>query len=258
MTADIVLHERRGRALWITLNRPEKRNAINNDLIAGVSAGIARAEADADLRCIVLTGAGERAFCAGGDLQPGGGFDFDFAQPRTAYGNLLRQAQDCPLPILAVVNGTCVAGGMGLLAMADLAVSVDSAKFGLPETRIGLFPMQVLALLKTLVPARTLREWMLSGKFFGAEEAQAAGLLNRVVPAEDLQRVAADMIESLAQTSPTAIRRGKYALRVVDQMSFDQAIAFAEGQLGLMTLTEDAQEGLASFNEKRAPRFTGR
>lgn len=258
MTQMIVLHERRGLAFWITLNRPEKRNAINSDLIAGISAGIAKAEADPEVRTIVLTGAGDKAFCAGGDLQPGGGFNFDFAQPRTPYGDLIRQAQNCPLPILAVVNGVCVAGGMGLLSMADLAVSVDTARFGLPEARIGLFPMQVLALMKSLVPARTLREWMLTGEMFTAEEARAAGLLNRVVPAEALQATAEGLIDSLARTSPSALRRGKYAMRAIDQMSFDQAIAFAEGQLGLMTLTDDAHEGLASFNEKRPPHFSGR
>ncbi|WP_158971229.1 enoyl-CoA hydratase-related protein [Chachezhania sediminis] len=257
MTDAIVLHERRGAAFWITLNRPEKRNAITGDLIALVAEGFARAAADPEIRCIVLTGAG-KAFCAGGDLQPGGGFNFDFARPRLAYGDLMRQAQDSPLPILAVVNGACVAGGMGLLALADLAVSVDSARFGLPEVKIGLFPMQVLALMKTLVPARTLREWTLTGEPFTADEALAAGLLNRVVPADQLDDTVATMVARLSATSPAAMRRGKYALRVLEDMPFDQAIAFAEGQLGLMTLTEDAQEGLASFNEKRPPKFTGR
>lgn len=255
---EIVLHETRGPAFWITLNRPEKRNAINDDVIAGISDGITKASADPSVRCIVLTGAGDKAFCAGGDLQPGGGFNFDFATPRLAYGSLMRQAQDCSLPILVVVNGVCVAGGMGLLAMADMAVSVETAKFGLPEARIGLFPMQVLALMKTLVPPRILREWMLTGEVFSAEVALAAGLLNRVVPASEMEATVDVLVTSLSKTSPTAIRRGKYAMRVVDQMSFDQAIAFAEGQLGLMTLTEDAQEGLASFNEKRAPDFKGR
>lgn len=258
MTAAAVLYSRESHAFRITLNRPEKRNAINNDLIEGISEGIKQAEADPDIRCIVLTGAGDKAFCAGGDLQPGGGFNFNFAEPSTPYGNLLRQAQNCPLPILAVVNGTCVAGGMGLVAMADLAIAVDTAKFGLPEAKIGLFPMQVLALMKALVPARTLREWMLTGQLFSARDALESGLLNYVVPAEQLAECAEGLIASLAKTSPSALRRGKYAMRVVEAMSFDQAIAFAEGQLGLMTLTEDAKEGLASFNEKRPPKFTGK
>ncbi|MBL3704287.1 enoyl-CoA hydratase/isomerase family protein [Sulfitobacter sp. BDSS02] len=258
MTNAVVLYSRENHAFRITLNRPEKRNAINNDLIEGISDGIKQAEADPDVRCIVLTGAGDKAFCAGGDLQPGGGFNFNFAEPSTVYGNLLRQAQNCPLPILAVVNGTCVAGGIGLVAMADLAIAVDTAKFGLPEAKIGLFPMQVLALMKALVPARTLREWMLTGELFSAQDAMEAGLLNRVLPAGQLAECADGLIASFAKTSPSALRRGKYAMRVVEAMSFDQAIAFAEGQLGLMTLTEDAKEGLASFNEKRSPKFTGK
>ncbi|MGR3564478.1 MAG: enoyl-CoA hydratase-related protein [Heliomarina sp.] len=258
MTNAVVLYSRENHAFRITLNRPEKRNAINNDLIEGISDGIKQAEADPEVRCIVLTGAGDKVFCAGGDLQPGGGFNFDFAEPSTAYGNLLRQAQNCPLPILAVVNGTCVAGGIGLVAMADLAIAVDTAKFGLPEAKIGLFPMQVLALMKALIPARTLREWMLTGELFSAQDAMEAGLLNRVLPAGQLAECADGLIASFAKTSPSALRRGKYAMRVVEAMSFDQAIAFAEGQLGLMTLTEDAKEGLASFNEKRSPKFTGK
>lgn len=257
MTDDIVLHERRGSAFWITLNRPEKRNAINNDVIAGVSAGITAAQQDPDIRCIVLTASGDKAFCAGGDLQPGAGFNFDFAQPRTPYGNLIRQVQDCMLPTLAVVNGHCLAGGMGLLAMVDMAISVDTAKYGLPEARVGVFPMQVMALLKTMVPPRVLREWMLCAEPFTAQQAMQAGMLNRVVPAADLQATADTIIESLCKGAPSALRRGKYALRTIEHMTFDQAIAFAEGQLGLLSLTGDAQEGLAAFNEKRAPDFKG-
>lgn len=257
MTEEIVLHERRGNAFWITLNRPEKRNAINNEVIAGISAGIKAAEADPDVRCIVLTGSGEKAFCAGGDLQPGAGFAFDFAQPRTPYGNLIRQTQDCLLPTLAVVNGHCLAGGMGLVSMVDLAISVDTAKFGLPEARVGVFPMQVMALMKTIVPPRVLREWMLCAEPFSAEAAMQAGVLNRVVPASDLAATTEAMIASLSKGAPTALRRGKYALRTIESMTFDQAISFAEGQLGLLSLTQDAQEGLAAFNEKRAPDFKG-
>lgn len=253
---DIVLYERRGPAAWITLNRPEKRNAINNELLTRVQQGIVRAEAEA-ARVIVLTGAGERAFCAGGDLQPGGGFSFDFSQPQTAYGNLLRRAMACPLPIIAAVNGHCVAGGMGFLAMADLAITVDDAKFGLPEVKIGLFPFQVLSLLKTLVAPRVLREMCLTGALYDAGFARAEGLVNRVVPRAGFDAAIADLVAQLAATSPTATRRGKYALRALETMGFDAAIAFAEGQLGLATLTGDAQEGLAAFNEKRPTAFRG-
>lgn len=252
----IVLYEERGAAGWITLNRPEKRNAINNDLLAQVSGAIDRA-VSGGRRAIVITGTGDKAFCAGGDLQPGGGFNFDFAAPRTPYGNLLRKAQDCPLPIIVAVNGHCVAGGMGFLAMADMALAVEEAKFGLPEVKIGLFPYQVLSLLKDLVPRRILREMCLTGALYDAEFARAAGLLNRVLPRVELLPAVEELVATLAAVSPSATRRGKYAMRALDAMDFDRAIAFAEGQLGLATLTGDAREGLASFNEKRPVAFRG-
>jgi enoyl-CoA hydratase/carnithine racemase len=256
MTA-IVLTERRGPAFHITLNRPDRRNAINKDLIGLVATGFRDAIADPSVRAVVLTGAGDKAFCAGGDLAPGGGFDFDFSQPRTPYGDLLRLSQECPLPIIVAVNGHCIAGGMGFLALADIAVAVESAKFGLPEVKIGLFPMQVMSLLGRLVPPRLVREWALTGELFDAATAKEAGLLNHIVAAGELEAKVDALVEILAARSPSAIRRGKYALRVLEGMSFEQAIAFAEGQLGLMSLTGDAKEGLASFNEKREPSFRG-
>jgi len=257
MSADVVLTRVHGVTHWITLNRPEKRNALNNDVLAGIAAGLAAAVADPAARAVVLTGAGDRAFCAGGDLAPKGGFDFDFSRPRTPYGDLLRQARACPLPIIAAVNGHCLAGGMGLLAMADLAVAADSARFGLPETRVGLFPFQVMSLLLDLVPRRKLREWALTAEPFDAAEAQAAGLLNAVVPSAELAARVEALAAAMAARSPTAIRRGKHAMAEMEAMAFPQAIAFAEGQLGLMTLSGDAREGLAAFNAKRTPAFRG-
>lgn len=254
-----VLLDRRGAALWITLNRPERRNAINEALLNGVSHGIETAVADVEIKVIVLTGAGDKAFCAGGDLAPGGGFAFDFSQPRTAYGDMLRQMQDCPKPLIVAVNGACVAGGMGFLSAADMAFSVRGAMFGLPEVKVGLFPMQVAALMKDLVAPRVLRDWMLTGRLFGADEAQAQGLLNGICDSQEALVARIDaLVSDMAANSPSALRRGKYALRAMGHMNFDQAVSFAESQLGLMTLTEDAQEGLAAFNEKWTPRFSGR
>src|SRR5262245_64345193 len=142
-----VLHDKRGHAFWITINRPDKRNALNADVIAGIRDGYAAAHADSEVRVIVLTGAGDKAFCAGADLQPGKGFAFDFARPNVDYADLLRDAQNATLPAIARVNGVCMAGGMGLLCMTDLAVAADHVVFGLPEARVGVFPMQVMCLL---------------------------------------------------------------------------------------------------------------
>lgn len=253
-----VLLERREAVFWITINRADKRNAINQSVVDGIRDGFRQAHADPAVRAIVLTGAGDKAFCAGGDLQPGAGFAFDLARPNIDYADLLREASNATLPSIARVNGTCMAGGMGLLCMTDFAIAADHVLFGLPEVKIGLFPMQVLSLLKDIVPKRVLREWTLSGEPFPAQEALQAGLLNHVVPAAELDARVNWLLARITDKSPTAIRRGKYAMRAMEAMSFDQAIAYTEGQIALLAMTEDAREGLASFNEKRKPVWTGR
>jgi methylglutaconyl-CoA hydratase len=253
-----VLLERRGQAFWITINRPDKRNALHAGVIATMREGIRLAHADAEVRAIVVTAVGEKAFCAGGDLQPGKGFSFDFSKPSVDYADLLRDAQNSTLPIIARVNGTCMAGGMGLLCMADMAISADHALFGLPEVKVGVFPMQVLSLLQDLVPRRLVREWALTGEPISAEEALVAGLLNYVVPSSELDAKTDWLLARLVDKSPTAIRCGKYAMRAIGSMSFDQAIAYTESQIGLLAMTEDAKEGLAAFNERRKPVWTGR
>jgi enoyl-CoA hydratase/carnithine racemase len=171
---------------------------------------------------------------------------------------LLRDAQNATLPIVARINGTCMAGGMGLLCMADMAVAADHALFGLPEVKVGVFPMQVLSLLQSIVPRRTVREWALTGEPVNSDEALSAGLLNYVVPAAELDAKTDWLLARLVDKSPTAIRRGKYAMRAMDAMSFDQGIAYTESQIALLAMTEDAKEGLAAFNERRKPIWTGR
>ena len=156
--SDAVLLQAKGAAFWITINRPDKRNALNAEVIEGIRAGYAQAHAHSAIRVIVLTGAGDKAFCAGGDLQPDKGFVFDLAQPNVPYADMLREAHSASLPSIARVNGVCMAGGMGLLCMTDLAVSTDDALFGLPEVKVGVFPMQVMSLLQRQVPKRLVQE----------------------------------------------------------------------------------------------------
>ena len=255
---DPVLVEKRGSALWITLNRPDKRNAFNSEVLAAVGEGWRRANADPEVRAIVLTGAGEKAFCAGGDLQPGQAFAFDHSKPSTDYADLVRAVSRSTVPSIARVNGVCMAGGMGLLCMTDLAVAVDTAVFGLPEVKVGLFPMQVLAMIEGLVPPRVLREWTLTGESFDARAALQAGLVNHVAPAAELDAKVEALVGKIAAAAPTAIRRGKYAIKAMAGMAFEEALAYAEAQIAVMPQTEDAREGLAAFNEKRRPRWTGR
>jgi enoyl-CoA hydratase/carnithine racemase len=258
MSDATVLHEKRGHAFWITINRPDKRNALNASVIAGIVDGYRRAHEDNDVRVIVLTGTGTKAFCAGADLQPGAGFAFDLSQPNLAYADMLRTAQNATKPTIARVNGVCMAGGIGLLCMTDMAVASDDVVFGLPEVKVGVFPMQVLSLLQSIAPPRLVREWCFTGEPFTASEAKNAGLLNHVVPAGDLDAKVGWLVSRITDKSPTAIRRGKYAMRALASMSFDQGIAYTESQIAVLAMTQDAKEGLAAFAEKRKPVWTGK
>ena len=253
-----VLHDKRGHAFWITINRPDKRNALNASVIAGIVDGYRRAHEDNDVRVIVLTGTGTKAFCAGADLQLGAGFAFDLSRPNLDYADMLRTAQNATKPTIARVNGVCMAGGIGLLCMTDMAVASDDVVFGLPEVKVGVFPMQVLSLLQSIAPPRLGREWCFTGEPFSAAEAKDAGLLNHVVPAADLDAKVEWLVGRLIDKSPTAIRRGKYAMRALASMSFDQGIAYTESQIAVLAMTQDAKEGLAAFAEKRKPVWTGK
>ena len=142
--------------------------------------------------------------------------------------------------------------------MTDMAVAAETARFGLPEVKVGVFPMQVLSLLQTLVPRRIVNEWCITGEPFDAAAALRAGLLNYAVPAAELDAKVEWLIGRIADKSPTAIRRGKYAMRAIAAMSFDEAVAYTESQIALLAMTEDAKEGVAAFAEKRKPAWTGR
>jgi methylglutaconyl-CoA hydratase len=256
---DSVILEKRGQAFWITINRPEKRNALNAEVIAGIAKGYRDAHEDKDVRVIVLTGAGDKAFCAGADLQhSGAAFAMDFSKPNADYADLLRLSQNATKPAIALVAGVCMAGGMGLLCMTDMAVAAEHVIFGLPEVKVGVFPMQVLSLLQSIAPPRLVNEWALTGEPFDAKQALAAGLLNHVVPSSELDAKVEWLIGRIVDKSPTAIRRGKYAMRAIASMSFDESIAYTESQIAILAMTEDAKEGLKAFSEKRKPSWPGK
>ncbi|WP_349607803.1 enoyl-CoA hydratase/isomerase family protein [Cupriavidus sp. DF5525] len=258
-SAQCVVVEVRNDVCWITINRPELRNAINEDVIAGISSGLTLAGSTPDVRAVVLTGAGERAFCAGADLRPNSNiFDFDFSQPRTDYADLLRQAVAFDIPLIARVNGACMAGGMGLLTMCDMAVASTKAQFGLPEVKVGMFPMQVASVMQHLIPRRKFAEMCITGEPLSAQEALDIGLVNYVVEPTELDGKVDWLLGRITDKSPTAIRRGKNALRAIADMTFAQSIAFMEAQLGSLRMTADAAEGLAAFAEKRRPAWTGK
>jgi enoyl-CoA hydratase/carnithine racemase len=178
--------ERRDCALWIWIDREERRNAINKNVIQGIETAFVEAQGDKELRCIVLTGAGRKAFCAGADLNDGTGtFTLGLDEPMTDFGKLARTVRSLGLPIVGRINGDCVAGGMGLMSLCDLVVVADHARFGLPEAKVGVFPMQVLVFLRHMIGARHVNELCLTGDLINSARAYEIGIANYVVPYEE-------------------------------------------------------------------------
>ena len=251
-----LLQRQQDGVLWLTINRPERRNAISPGVLAGLIEALTRANADREVRAIVLTGAGDKAFCAGADLATGQSFKFDYSEPTQGIANLFRLTRQLNVPLVARVNGACMAGGMGLMAMCDMAVAAPHALFGLPEVKVGVFPAQVLSVLNGLIGQRALTELCITGEPINAHEALSIGLINHV--SEDLDAGVQALLDRFLDKSPAAIRRGLYLMKRIGAMSFEESMAFTESQIGLFALTEDAAEGQAAFREKRKPQWSGR
>ena len=248
--------EMRGPVMWLTIDRQERRNAISAGVLSALSEALARADTDRAVRAVVITGAGTRAFCAGADLQSGASFKFDYAEPYQGFANLFRQARQSTVPLIARVNGACMAGGMGIMGMCDMAVAASHAVFGLPEVKVGLFPAQVLSVLGHLLPRRVLAEMCITGEPITAAEALEHGLVNRV--SDDVDESVEWLLGRVLDKSPAAIRRGLYTMKKIEAMAFEESMAFTESQIGLFALTEDAAEGQRAFREKRNPQWSGR
>lgn len=255
-TTPELLAEMRGPVLWLTIQREDKRNAVTPAVLAALGDALTGANRDRAVRAVVITGAGTRAFCAGADLQTGTSFRFDYSEPHVSFANLFRLAKQSTVPLIARVNGACMAGGMGLMAMCDMVVSAPHAVFGLPEVKVGLFPAQVLSVLGQLLPRRVLAEMCLTGEPISAADALAYRLVNHVC--EDLDAGLQALLDRMLDKSPAAIRRGLYTMKKIEAMAFEESMSFTESQIGLFALTEDAAEGQRAFREKRKPVWTGR
>lgn len=258
MTGTVKL-ERRGAVLVVTIDREERRNALNESVAKGIAAGLDQAEGDRDIRAVLLTGAGEKAFCAGGDLQraaDGTPFTIDAADPRHYVAALLRRMDACRLPIVARVNGHALAGGFGLVCACDLVVAREDALLGVSEVKVGLFPMMILPYLLRVLPQRLMMELCVTGEPITAAEGLADRIVNYAVPAGELDARTDWLLDRIVSKSPTGIRLGKQALSKIREMSTDSALEYAQFMLANMARTKDAREGFAAFIEKRAPQWT--
>lgn len=251
--------ERNGAVLSIIIDREERRNALNESVATAIISALDEAEANRDIRAVVLTGAGERAFCAGGDLQPaadGTPFTIDPANPKHYVAGLLTRMERCSLPIIGRINGHALAGGFGLLCACDLVVARDDALLGVSEVKVGLFPMMILPFLLRNLPNRLLMELCLTGEPITGAEAKAAGIINYAVPGSELDAKVNWLLDRVTGKSPTGIRLGKQGLRNIREMSMANALEYAQFMLVNMARTADAKEGFAAFNEKRAANWT--
>lgn len=251
-----VRYEVTGAQARLTIDRESARNALSPGVVQGLIEGLQRAEADAAVRAIVITGAGERVFCAGGDLggMAGDGF-LAGHEGRRGYGQLLQRIQGCSKPTVARVNGHALAGGLGLVLACDFAVATDAAGFGTPEIDRGLFPMMVLALLQRHVGRKRALQLLLLGERLTAAQALEWGLITQVVPPAELEGATNALAQKLAGKSRAIMALGKRSYFATEDLPLPNAIEMLASQLSLNVMAEDAAEGVTAFLEKRPPKW---
>ena len=250
-----ILVDTTGPIARITLNRPDKRNPIGPATCGELVHALAAIKADAAARVVVLTGAGP-AFSAGGDLAqmktPDGGV------PPASLVDLFLAMHDLGKPIIAMVNGPALAGGLGLMVACDLVIAADTAVFGTTEIGVGLWPMMITAEITRSVGRKKTLEMMLTGLKMSATDAQACGLVNRVVPAAELESATLALANEIAERSPAAVALGLHAFYRSQDMELEPQLRYLQTELGRVLALEDAAEGIAAFLGKRKPVWKGR
>src|SRR4051794_13519658 len=248
------------RVATITLDQPETRNALSDDLLDDLIAAFEQARDDDAVRCVVLTSSHEKVFSSGGDL---GGFaaDVPLALKHAAierFPRLFRLIGELGKPSLCAANGHVLAGALGLVLACDLVVAREGARFGTPEINVGVFPFMIMALIYRNLGRKKTNELLLLGEQISAEEAERIGLVNRVVPDDQFDAAVADWAGKLAAKSPLLMRLGKDAMFRQQDMALADALEFLHAQLTIAFATDDIQEGVQAFLAKREPVWTGR
>src|SRR5215216_1870060 len=259
IVAEALLYDVKDGVATVTLNRPEQRNALNGELLAALVEAMTRVREDEAVRTVILTGAGDQVFCAGADL---GGFaaDMPLVQKHFASDLFLEFFRTMPRlgkPTLCAANGHVLAGGLGLALSCDLLIAREGITFGTPEINVGAFPYMIMSIIYRNVPRKKVNEMMLLGEQISAEQAVAYGIANKVVPPKQFHEAVTDWATKLATKSPVLMRLGHDAMYRQQDMALDDALEYLRSQLSLTFSTEDIQEGVAAFFEKREPEWKG-
>jgi enoyl-CoA hydratase len=260
MSYETVSYSVADRVATVAMNRPEARNALSDQLLDDLIAALTAARDDDAVRCVVLTSTHEKVFSAGGDL---GGFASEqplmtkhFATDR--FPRLFHLIGGLGKPTICAANGHVLAGALGLALACDLIIAKEGARFGTPEINVGVFPFMIMALIYRNVGRKKTNELLLLGEQISAAEAERIGIVNRVVPDEEFDAAVADWAGRLAGKTPLLMRLGKDAMYRQQDMAFADALEFLHAQLSLAFSTDDIQEGVRAFMEKREPVWTGR
>jgi enoyl-CoA hydratase len=244
----------------VTLNTPDNRNALSNQLLGELTEVFGSAAGDERVRCVVLTSSHDKVFSAGASLD---GLTADLPAVHKhfateSFPRLFTSIMGLGKPTVCAANGHVLAGALGLALCCDLILAKDTARFGTPEINVGVFPFMIMALIYRNVPRKKTNELLLLGEQISAEEAREAGIVNRVAPAEEFDALVDEWATRLAAKSPVLMRMGKEAMYRQLDMPFEDALDYLRSQLSLALTTEDIQEGVKAFFEKREPQWSGR
>jgi enoyl-CoA hydratase/carnithine racemase len=261
MASDRVLYEVADTGVaTISLNEPDTRNALSDEMLDGLIAAFERARDDEAVRCVVLTSTHEKVFSSGGNL---GGFaaDVPLVHKHVAtmrFPRLFRLIGELGKPTICAANGHVLAGALGLALACDLVVAKEGVTFGTPEINVGVFPFMIMALIYRNVGRKKCSELLLLGERIPAEEAERIGIVNRVASPDAFDLAVREWAETLAAKSPVLMKLGKDAMFRQQDMALEDALEFLHAQLTIAFSTEDIQEGVKAFFEKREPQWTGR
>lgn len=262
MYETILCEKKDGNQGWITLNRPERRNSISPKMTLELLDAFRKFDEDDQIKVVVLTGSGDKAFCAGGDLAPdpsGPQAFLDRYESSRKFAELFRVFENFRKPIVGRINGDALGGGFGLAVACDITIVVETARMGTPEINIGLFPYVIMAtLIRNTSNPKKLLELMLTGERISAKEAEQYGFVNYVVPKEQLDQKVNDIIQKILSKSPAILRIGRRAYYTARELEFSKSLEMLSSMLSINMMAEDLIEGVSAFFQKRTPEWKGR